>query len=172
MAQKPRAQAQAAEFPLILRLLTIGSALFVALALLVTLAQAAGDDSPPPKPAKSAYDQAREKIADEDWTGALTLLQTADAQRPGNADVKNYLGYVNRKLGNLDAAQVHYEAALAIAPAHKGALEYYGELHLMRKDREAAEALRERLAAACPEGCEELDELDEAIAAFKASSAN
>jgi hypothetical protein len=51
---------------------------------------------------------------------------------------------------------------------HLGALEYYGELLLLKNDLPGAEALMKRLEKACTSGCEELSDLQKSIAAFKA----
>jgi len=48
-----------------------------------------------------------------------------------SADVINYIGYINRKQGHMDEAQMYYEAALHMQPNHRGALEYYGEWYCM-----------------------------------------
>jgi len=48
-----------------------------------------------------------------------------------SADVTNYIGYINRKLGKMAEAQMYYEAALHMKPNHRGALEYYGEWYCM-----------------------------------------
>ncbi len=87
--------------------------------------------------------------------------------QPKNADAHNLLGFSHRKLDKPETAKKHYDRALAIDPAHKGALEYLGELYLETGDLQAAEALLARLVAACPDGCEERDDLAEEIAAFK-----
>ena len=52
------------------------------------------------------------------------------------------MGYALRKQAapDLEGAQRHYDAALRINPQHLGALEYAGELALMKKDLPAAEA--------------------------------
>jgi hypothetical protein len=52
-------------------------------------------------------------------------------------------------------------------PLHRGALEYYGELLLIRNDLTGAEALLNRLGKACPMGCEEYRDLKAGIASFK-----
>eukprot|EP01035_Chromulina_nebulosa_P033639 gene33639-45055_t len=49
-------------------------------------------------------------------------------------DIFTYRGYVLRRMGQLDEAEGWYRAALAIAPNHRGATEYYGELKILRGD--------------------------------------
>lgn len=85
-------------------------------------------------------------------------------------DVLTYLGFANRKLKRYDAAEAYYREALAIAPAHRGALEYYGELKLERGDVAGARAHLAKLEAICGFGCHEVDELKRWIAAGRASA--
>ena len=62
----------------------------------------------------------------------------------------------------------YYRRALAIEPRHLGANEYLGELYLETGELAKAEERLRELAIACPSGCEERDELSEAIDAYKA----
>jgi hypothetical protein len=48
---------------------------------------------------------------------------------------------------------------LAIAPRHRGALEYYGELKVERGDLAGARRMLARLDRACSFGCAEAEEL-------------
>lgn len=98
------------------------------------------------------------------YDAAIGLLRRVLASDADNADAHSMLGFAHRKTGDLAVARGHYERALTLAPDHKGALEYYGEWHLQAGDRPGAERLRARLAALCPAGCEELDDLDDALA--------
>lgn len=102
------------------------------------------------------------------YDAAIRLLQRVLASDANNADAHSMLGFAHRKRGDLSVARYHYQQALTLAPDHKGALEYYGEWHLQAGDRPGAERLRARLAALCPTGCEELADLDEALAASAA----
>jgi predicted Zn-dependent protease len=79
------------------------------------------------------------------------------------------MGFSLRKKSppDLTNAEVFYKAALALDPLHRGALEYYGELLLIRNDLTGAEALLNRLGKACPMDCEEYRDLKAGIASFK-----
>ena len=101
-----------------------------------------------------------------DWSAAE--LKRVNAS--GNADWNNLMGYVLRKQAqpDLDGAQRHYDAALRIDPKHLGALEYSGELALMKRDLPTAEARLATLAQLCKSPCEALDDLRKSIAAYKA----
>ncbi len=74
-------------------------------------------------------------------------------------DILTYIGFANRKLGRFTVAEDHYRQALAVAPNHKGATEYYGELMVERGDLKGARAMLARLERICTFGCAEADEL-------------
>ncbi|MDJ1159366.1 tetratricopeptide repeat protein [Chelatococcus sp. SYSU_G07232] len=95
----------------------------------------------------------------EDGLRALAALD-----RDNSPDVQNYLGYANRKLGRMEEARRHYEAALAIDPDHRGALEYYGEWHVDMNRLDEARGYLRRLATVCGTTCQEYEDLAEAIA--------
>ena len=79
-------------------------------------------------------------------------------------DVYNLMGFALRKTGDKQQAMTFYRKALDFDPEHKGALEYQGELFLELGQPEQARANLAKLAGLCPAGCEELDDLREAIA--------
>ena len=95
---------------------------------------------------------------------AIALLQAALWNAGPHPDLLTYLGYANRKLGNYDTAASWYRNALAVAPNHRGAIEYYGELKLQRGDRQGALAHLARLERICGFGCVQADELRSQIA--------
>ena len=144
--------------------------LSVAAACLLSAAAAAAPPSDPPERAAANPDYARaaELIEAEKFAEALPLLRKAESAEPDNADVHNYLGYAHRKLKNYDAALKHYRIALRLAPRHRGANEYLGELYLVLGDLARAEERLAVLDKACLFGCEEYTELKDAIAAYKA----
>ena len=95
---------------------------------------------------------------------AIVLLEGALWNAGPHPDLLTYLGYANRKLGRYDTSGGWYRAALAAAPNHRGALEYYGELKLVRGDRRGALAHLARLEQICGFGCAQADELRMQIA--------
>ena len=93
----------------------------------------------------------------------ITPLKDWLVTEPKDADALNLLGYAFRKLKRYTEAREFYDRALAVDPAHKGALEYLGELELETGHPDAARALLIRLQAVCPDGCHELEDLLEAF---------
>lgn len=109
-------------------------------------------------------------INEHRYEAAIAKLDAALWAAGPHPDVLTYLGFANRKLKNYDVAETYYRDALAIAPAHRGALEYYGELKLERGDVAGAKAHLAKLEAICGFGCHEVDELRRWIAAGRSSA--
>lgn len=109
-------------------------------------------------------------INEHRYEAAIAKLDAALWAAGPHPDVLTYLGFANRKLKRYDAAEAYYREALAIAPAHRGALEYYGELKLERGDLAGAKAHLAKLEAICGFGCHEVDELKRWIAEGRSSA--
>lgn len=104
----------------------------------------------------------------QDWKAAVEHLTKAAAAEPDNADTRNWLGFANRKLGNMDAAFAAYREALQLDPRHKNAHEYIGEAYLMVDDLPKAEQHLSELQKLCtPIPCEEYKELKHAIDEYR-----
>ncbi len=135
----------------------------------------AADDPPAPakRPAAAAsadpLGAARQHIAAKRWPDAIAELRRINAT--GQADWNNLMGYSLRKQAppDLDGAQRHYDAALRIDPRHKGALEYAGELALMKGDLSTARQRLSTLQQVCASPCEERDDLTKAIQRFESA---
>jgi len=106
-----------------------------------------------------AYLDAVGLINEGRYEAAIEALNAARASFGPHPDVLTYLGFANRKLRRYDEAEAYYRAALAAAPDHRGATEYYGELMAERGDLAGAEHMLARLEAGCDFGCAEADEL-------------
>lgn len=133
-------------------------------------AWAAGSDTSSSSSApESPYGKGVDLVEEQDYAAAIEELNAALQSDPNDADTLNYLGYAHRKLGNYTEAEEYYLRALQIEPEHRGANEYIGELYLETDRLELAEERLEVLDGACFFGCEEYDELKEAIEAYKAS---
>jgi hypothetical protein len=144
--------------------------LFAALA--APLAVRAADDAPSPGSKAAAADPltpAREQIKAKRWAAAIDELKKVDAR--GNADWNNLMGYSHRKAKTPDyaAAERYYDEALRIDPLHRGALEYSGELYLMKGDLAKAEARLAALDKACTFSCNEYRDLKAAVAEYKST---
>ena len=113
------------------------------------------------------YLNGKEQVANQDYQAAIRYLLKAVETDPENADVYNLLGYSHRNLEMNDKAFVYYEEALSLDPRHKGAHEYIGELYLKLKQPEKAKEHLAKLDSICFFGCEEFDELKEAIQGYE-----
>jgi tetratricopeptide (TPR) repeat protein len=142
---------------------------FAAAALLLAATCGFAADSAPGAAARpDRLAVARAQIAAKDWPAAIAELKRVDDT--GDADWNNLMGYSLRKGPTPDfaAAEKFYDQALRLDPWHRGALEYSGELYLMIGDLARAEQRLARLDDVCTSGCEELSELQKAIAQYKA----
>lgn len=134
---------------------------------------AAADTDPAPSPpgaaAKASLTDARQLIGEAKWPAAIAELRRVNDT--GNADWQNLMGYSLRKSAppDLASAERHYDEALRLNPKHRGALEYSGELYLMKGDLAKAEARLAVLDKLCTLPCEEYTDLKKAVAAYKAN---
>jgi Flp pilus assembly protein TadD len=101
------------------------------------------------------------------WSEAVAKLKIAERRNPDSADLHNFLGFSYRNLKQFDLAFTHYKRSLAIDPRHRGAHEYIGEAYLMVGDLPSAERHVAALKGICLLGCEELEDLEKAVAAYK-----
>ena len=120
------------------------------------------------------YSQGVAEIQAGRFTQAVTLLESYVASNPEHehdADAQNWLGYAYRKSGNLDAAFLHYDKALAIDPKHRGAHEYMGEAYLMMGNLKQAEEHLKALDKICFTPCTEYSTLKREVASWKSAHA-
>jgi Flp pilus assembly protein TadD len=106
----------------------------------------------------------RAKIRAKDWKGASADLYAMIDSGVQNADVYNLLGFSLRNSGDYQTAHTFYRKALEFNPEHKGALEYLGELYVKTGDMAKAQEHVALLKKLCPQGCEELEDLEKTIA--------
>ena len=111
------------------------------------------------KSVDDAYVTAVSLINEKQYREAIAVLDDALWSAGPHPDILTYMGFAHRKLKQYDAAKTYYEAALAVAPDHLGALEYYGELKLELGNVSGAKAHLARLDRLCGFGCYEADEL-------------
>ena len=129
----------------------------------------AADTTPAASPAADKLSAARAEIQAGRWVAAIDELKKVNDT--GSADWNNLMGYSHRKAKVPDyaAAERYYDEALRIDAKHRGALEYSGELYLMKGDLARAEERLARLDKACFLRCEEHADLKKAVARYKAN---
>ncbi|MEM7524320.1 MAG: hypothetical protein AAF360_11285 [Pseudomonadota bacterium] len=140
-------------------------ALILAATLPSATASAPTAAAPPPSmdPVAAAALSTSVRLIEEDrYCEALPYLEVLALDLPKNADVFSMLGYVHRKMDDLDVSAANYAHALALDPNHLGALEYQGELFLQTGDTSRAKANLARLETLCG-ACEEKRQLEAAI---------
>ena len=80
--------------------------------------------------------------------------------RDDSAEVANYIGYTQRKLGNYELAKVWYDKALAIDPKHVRTWQYYGMWHVEQGNMLKASEYLETIRLICGgTGCQEYQDL-------------
>jgi tetratricopeptide (TPR) repeat protein len=112
----------------------------------------------------------RAKIKAKDFKGAIAEL-TPMLETNQHADVYNLLGFSLRKIGDYKQAYTFYRKALDFDPEHKGALEYLGELYVETGQIDKARENLVLLRKLCPNGCEELADLEKAVAGSAGTTA-
>jgi Flp pilus assembly protein TadD len=106
----------------------------------------------------------RASIKAKDFKSALAELNRMVDQGVQHADVYNLLGFSLRKTGDYAKALTFYKKALDFDADHKGAHEYLGELYVETGRLPEAREQLAALARLCPQGCEEREDLEKAIA--------
>ena len=127
------------------------------------------------KPADPQYTAGVAAIQAENYQEGIQKIEAYIARDPanaGDADAQNWLGFAYRKSGNLDAAFMHYDKALAINPKHRGAHEYLGEAYLMVGNLPKAEEHLKILDGLCWLPCEQYTMLKKAVADYKTAHAS
>ena len=112
----------------------------------------------------SLYVGAVSEINEGRYEAAIATLKSSQSSFGPHPDILTYLGFANRKLGRFEIAERYYRDALAVAPTHRGATEYYGELMVERGDIAGAKVMLARLDSQCQFGCAEAEELRRWIA--------
>jgi len=112
----------------------------------------------------------RAKIKAKDFKSALVDLNGMIDKGVQHADVYNLMGFSLRKTGDYPTALTFYKKALDFDADHKGAHEYLSELYVETGQMPKAKEHLAILEKLCPQGCEEREDLAEAIAAATAKT--
>lgn len=133
----------------------------------IAVSAMSADSTPAAPTAPTWQTQTRQFIEAKNYEQAIAVLSQAEEKQ--SADWHNLMGYSLRKKSpaNLPEAEKHYQAALAKEPKHRGALEYYGELLLLKNDLAGAQVMLSRLDKACVFSCEEYRDLKKSVEQFK-----
>jgi tetratricopeptide (TPR) repeat protein len=120
------------------------------------------------QPTPAWLSQTRQAINSKEFDLAIKLLNENTEQQT-SADWNNLMGYSLRKKNPpaLTESEKYYQTALQIDPKHRGALEYYGELLLLKNDLPGAESMLKQLDKVCTFGCEEYKDLKKSIQTYK-----
>lgn len=128
------------------------------------------DDEPEILARDEDYAAGKLAINNKQWAAALARLERAERRHPESADLHNMMGYARRHLKLFEAAFISYKRALDLDPRHRGAHEYIGEAYLMMGDLANAEKHLAALRGICLLPCEELEDLQKAVAEFRAKA--
>ena len=99
----------------------------------------------------------------------MRRFKVAERRHPEQADLQNILGFAHRNLKQYDLAFIHYKRAIEIEPRHRGAHEYIGETYLLTGDLASAEKHLDALRQICLLPCDELQDLERAVARYRTS---
>lgn len=141
--------------------------------MLVSSGWAAGSDDSDSSASEASiknhadYVAAQKAIQSKDYQKAIALLKKVDQAFAENADVLNLLGYSYRKIGDFPVSLKYYQRALKVNPNHRGANEYLGELYLQTGKLAKAQERLAVLDKECIFGCDEYDQLKEAIENYR-----
>ena len=130
-------------------------------------ALAAGD--PPADTRDPVLEKFGAATKQQDWAGAASVVRTALAADPNNANYHNLYAYSLRKGASPDMNLVfkHYNEALRIDPKHRGAHEYIGEAYLMVGNVPKAKEHLSALDQLCFFPCSEHRDLKKAITEYE-----
>lgn len=89
--------------------------------------------------ARAALQRAQAALQKNNLNAALAALQQASQQDPGNTEVFNHLGLVERKLGRLADAERHLQQALALEPQNAATWFQLAQVYGLSQDAHRAQ---------------------------------
>ena len=108
------------------------------------------------------YHAARALVLDGKYEEGIAAFKALG--HDDSAEVANYIGYANRKLGNYELAKVWYDKALAIDPNHVRTWQYYGMWYVEQGNMLKAADFLEKIRLICGgTGCKEFQDLKGAM---------
>ena len=149
------------------------TAVIVAVALCISIGATVAEpyeDTPDAAARDADYAAGKAALDKKNWTEAVKHFRQAALRAPDSADLHNYLGFSYRNLKQMDLAFKHYKRAIELNPRHRGAHEYIGEAYLLVNDLPSAEKHLVALREICLLRCEELTDLESAVAAYRAKA--
>jgi len=118
----------------------------------------------------SLYEAGRDLASFGRYEEAIRVLELAENHN--DPRILNYLGYPNRKIGNIELGMKYYQAALEIKPDYTLVREYLGEAHLQTGDVAAAKQQLVEIGRLCGgDSCKEYKELAAQIGDFERATA-
>ncbi|SEC66903.1 hypothetical protein SAMN05444161_1592 [Rhizobiales bacterium GAS191] len=146
---------------------------------------AAGGGGDPPKPPTCAKGQVydskkgcvkaeRGVLPDEQMTQYAYALAKEDRfvealdtlnllENPNTAKALNYRGYATRKLGRTEEGISYYLKSVSLDPGYAQVREYLGEAYVIQGKVDLAKAQLATIKTLCGTGCEEYEDLAQAI---------
>lgn len=128
---------------------------------------AAVDVHADPGPPSADLAPIRAMIKSKEFSQAIEALHILERTNQ-TADLYNLLGFSWRNVGEYARSAESYRMALALNPEHRSALEYQGELFIRLGQIDRAKDNLRKLVELCPQGCEEREDLESALAEVKA----
>ena len=113
------------------------------------------------------YLNGKEQVANQDYQADIRYLLKAGETDPENANVYNLLGYRHRNLEMNDKAFVHYEKAFLSTHVIKEPMNTLRNFIWKWNSLKKQKNISQSLDSICFFGCEEFDELKEAIQAYE-----
>lgn len=93
------------------------------------------------------YRAARDMILAGQYDKGIAAMHALG--RDDNADVANYIGYANRRMGNYEQSKIWYEIALKTDPKHTRTWSYYGMWQAEQGHRGKAKEYLTKVASLC-----------------------
>ena len=123
---------------------------------------AAGGGGDPPPPPTCAKGQVYNALAKQDrFQEALNVLDLL--KNPNTPKALNYRGFATRKIGRTEEGISYYLKSVALDPNYAQVREYLGEAYVIQGKFNLAKSQLATIKTICGTGCEEYEDLAQAI---------